>query len=604
MVRKQKRGRLLGFCAASVFLASLLAAANPPLAINPPPRRLSPRQDDSVILRPPPDLTLSAEGTRKVDALSASLEGARLEENGEIEEALGAYRRVLNVDPGQAELATRVAALLSRQNAVPEAIDVLKDAIKANPKSATPYHQLAFIYAKYLRRYDQAVKYANEAIAIDPKNVDGYQRLSEVYAEAGDARKALGVLERAERVESSDAVFWTRLGKLYAAIVTRPDAAPSPEEMRHLNALFQKAAEHADDNPAVLKEIADFYASSQQVQQAIPLYLRILEVQPDDAQAREKLATGFLATHQRDKAIEMLEQIIKQHPDKYQAYELLAQLYDEEGRALARANQNDAAKAQFAKAAASYEQCVLINPARANNFLRLAELWVGALQQGERAIKLLGDARHRFPDAAEFTYLLALAQREAKHAPEAVIAFEEAVQEAEATGAEFVNARFYLEYGAAAEQAKLFDKAAELFRQSIAMDPANSAEACNYLGYMWAEQNMHLDEAAEMIGRALKADPNSGAYLDSLGWLDYRRGHYEDALNELLRAARQIAHDDPVVFEHLGDTYAKLNRIPQALEFWQKGLALDPANKALAQKIESTKTQMTKGESARPNPIK
>ena len=57
-----------------------------------------------------------------------------------------------------------------------------------------------------------------------------------------------------------------------------------------------------------------------------------------------------------------------------------------------------------------------------------------------------------------------------------------------------------------------------------------------------------------------------------------------------------MTHDDPVVFDHIGDTYLKLRRVPQALESWQKALALDPQNKKLAEKIESTKTMMSKGE--------
>ena len=112
---------------------------------------------------------------------------------------------------------------------------------------------------------------------------------------------------------------------------------------------------------------------------------------------------------------------------------------------------------------------------------------------------------------------------------------------------------------------------------------------------MWAEHNMHLDEAEEMIGRALQLDPNNGAYLDSLGWVHYRKGKYEDALKELLRAAQNLTRDDPVVLEHIGDTYSKLNRIPQALDYWQKAITLNPENKLLAEKIENTKTTMSKG---------
>ncbi len=109
-----------------------------------------PRQDDSVDSRPASDLALSPEGQRRADGLANFVEGARLEEEGEMDEALALYRKVLNVDPGQTQLAARVAALLTRQEDYPEAIDVLKDAIKASPKAAAPYLQLAFIYAKYL----------------------------------------------------------------------------------------------------------------------------------------------------------------------------------------------------------------------------------------------------------------------------------------------------------------------------------------------------------------------------------------------------------------------------------------------------------------------
>jgi cytochrome c-type biogenesis protein CcmH/NrfG len=57
------------------------------------------------------------------------------------------------------------------------------------------------------------------------------------------------------------------------------------------------------------------------------------------------------------------------------------------------------------------------------------------------------------------------------------------------------------------------------------------------------------------------------------------------------------------VFEHIGDTYLKLNRVPQALEAWQKAMALDPQNKQLAQKIESTRTTISKGAPVKPNPL-
>ena len=554
-------------------------------------------------MTPAKDLLLHPDGEHKADALAHFVEGMSFEENGEMDKALAAYRKVLDVDPGQANLASRVAALLTRQDDFPEAIDVLKDAIKANPSAPGPLLQLAFIYTKYLRRTDQAIDYVNRAIALDPHNIDAYERLCEIALGAGDEKKALQSLDRAMEIKSDDPAFWARLGKLYASIVFKPDRPPKPEEVARVNDIFKKAADRAGDDAAALKDVADYYASTQQIKEAIPLYLRLLELEPDDINAREKLATGFVLTNQREKAVEMLEAIIKEHPEKYQPYDLLAGLLDDAARALEREKKSDQAKAMFAKAAANYEQSLIINPGRASPYLHLAELLLGPLKQNERAVKVLSEARQHFPQTPEIVYYLGIAQREAKHFQEAVATFEEALHEAEAEGTEIANARFYFDYGAAAEQAGLHDKAADLFRKSIAVDPANAADAYNYLAYMWAEHDTHLDEAEQMIKLALQADPNNGAYIDTLGWLEFRQGKFDQALSDLLRAAQKLNREDPVVLEHVGDACAKLNKPAQALDAWQKAFNLDPQNKKLADKIDNAKTKMSKGQPPNANPI-
>jgi tetratricopeptide (TPR) repeat protein len=595
-----------GIICVLVFLAAGSAASAKAPRTSPPQIRSAPagikieRQDDSLSLKPAPDLALRPEGERKAGALAHFVEGMAFEESGQMDKALEAYRKVLNVDPGQSDLASRVAVLLIQQEDFPQAIDVLKDAIKANPNDGEPYRQLAFIYAKYLKKTDQAVDYANRAIALNPTDIEAYQRLCEIELAAGQEQKALDALDLAKKVKTDDASFWTQLGKLYAAVLFAPDAQPKPDELTRVNEIFKKAVANAGDDPAILKDVADYYAASQQLKEAIPLYLRVIELQPDDANAREKLATGFILTDQRGKAVELLEQIIKEHPEKYQPYDLLAQVLDDEARSLLRENRLDEAKARFVKVAANYEQSLLINPNHAGTYLRLAELLLGPLKDPARAVKFLAEARRRFPRAPEIVYYLAIAQREAKQSQRAVATFEEALREAQLDqDNEIVNAKFYFNYGVTAEQAGLYEKAADLLRRSIALDPTNAAEAYNYLGYMWADQNMHLDEAKEMIERALQIEPNNGSYLDSLGWVEFKQGKFDQALADLLRAVKNLDREDPIVFEHIGDTYLKLNRVPEALESWQKALALDPKNRKLAEKIESTKTMIGSGSSAK-----
>jgi len=104
-----------------------------------------------------------------------------------------------------------------------------------------------------------------------------------------------------------------------------------------------------------------------------------------------------------------------------------------------------------------------------------------------------------------------------------------------------------------------------------------------------------------MIKHALQIEPDNGSYLDSLGWVEFRKGRFDQALADLLRAAKNMEHEDTVVFEHIGDVYLKLKRVPQALDAWQKALVLDPKNKKLAEKIESTKTTISKASPLKTN---
>jgi tetratricopeptide (TPR) repeat protein len=294
----------------------------------------------------------------------------------------------------------------------------------------------------------------------------------------------------------------------------------------------------------------------------------------------------------------MLEEIIKEHPEKYQSYDLLAQVLEDQGHAFEGENKPNDAKTAFAKAVANYEQSILINPGHALSYIRLARLLLVSVRDPERAVTILTDARHRFPETAELIYYLAIALREAKHTQQAVSTFEEALREAEIDSGEMANAQFFYDYGIAAERAGLYDKAANLMKRSIFLDPQNSAEACNYLAYMWAEQNSHLDEAFDYIKRALQADPNNGAYLDTMGWIEYRQGKLDQALKDLRHAADLIGHEDPVVFEHIGDTYLTLKNLPQAVEAWQKAAVLDPKKTNLHDKIEAAKKEIAKSGAA------
>jgi tetratricopeptide (TPR) repeat protein len=94
----------------------------------------------------------------------------------------------------------------------------------------------------------------------------------------------------------------------------------------------------------------------------------------------------------------------------------------------------------------------------------------------------------------------------------------------------------------------------------------------NYLGYTYAEQGIKLNEAEALIRRALAISPHDGFYIDSLGWVYYRRGEYDKAIEYLERAVA-LAPDDPTIAEHLGDAYRQAGRNSDALRIYRDALS-------------------------------
>jgi tetratricopeptide (TPR) repeat protein len=112
----------------------------------------------------------------------------------------------------------------------------------------------------------------------------------------------------------------------------------------------------------------------------------------------------------------------------------------------------------------------------------------------------------------------------------------------------------------------------------LKLDP-DSHEASNFLGYFYAERGKELDEALKLVEKALQAQPNNGAYIDSLGWVYYKLATegdalLEQALQELIKASKETP--DPEIFKHLGEVYYSLGQWETAKAEWQKALQTEP----------------------------
>jgi tetratricopeptide (TPR) repeat protein len=124
----------------------------------------------------------------------------------------------------------------------------------------------------------------------------------------------------------------------------------------------------------------------------------------------------------------------------------------------------------------------------------------------------------------------------------------------------------------------------------ILKDDPDDSTANNDLGYLWADQNKKLEEAEKRIRRALEldkrqrnnltrvstdSDRDNAAFVDSLGWVLFRKGDLQGARRELERAVSLLnGDDDPVVWDHLGDVYFRLKEVGKASEAWHKAIGL------------------------------
>jgi tetratricopeptide (TPR) repeat protein len=99
----------------------------------------------------------------------------------------------------------------------------------------------------------------------------------------------------------------------------------------------------------------------------------------------------------------------------------------------------------------------------------------------------------------------------------------------------------------------------------------NQPEVLNYLAYSWVDMDKNITEAKSMLAIAIKARPQDPQILDSVGWVLYKTADYDSAAKFLERAA-EITPYDPVINEHLGDTYWMQGRIREAKVQWQRVL--------------------------------
>jgi tetratricopeptide (TPR) repeat protein len=516
-----------------------------------------------------------AAAEKRSDAHAHYAAGVVHEMNNEQAAATEDYYQAALLDRGNEDLVLEVSRRLLQSKQPEKALSLLLKATAEPGASGQLYARLGLVYSQ-LGKPDQAMAANRTAIRKSPGSLAGYHNLFVAYLSEKHTQEALDVLDEAARQPKPDADFLTGLAEIYLSFGTQVPAQKAATKAKALAAL-NRAAQLKTFSPLQRLRLADGFNVLGEPERAANFYLEVLKEPPDlpliEERVRANLTNIYLRSSDHKRAVGQLEAILRDDPTNPQAHYYLGRLALEDKRTV--------------EAADHLSKTILISPdfESAYLFLALAQI---EMDKSSEALATLDKARRKFTQSFDLEFFTGLAYSRQKAFAEALQHYTAAEVIAKATDPQQLNKGFYFQLGAAYERKGDYAQAESYFEKCLQLEP-DFAEALNYLGYMWAEHGEKLDKARELIEKALKAEPNNAAYLDSLAWVLFKQKQVQQALPYALKAAELSDKPDPTLYDHIGDIYAALHQTEKAREAWRKSLSLEP-NEEIRKKVESSDT--------------
>ncbi|HXG10794.1 MAG TPA: tetratricopeptide repeat protein [Gemmataceae bacterium] len=511
---------------------------------------------------------------------------------GRPDEAAAAFRRAQAKDPVRAgQLSYNLAEVYLAQGRRAEALACLDAYLETRPQGTEAYEAKIKILRE-LGRADEIVPALQRYAGHDRHNLALQLLLAREYHLAGQSAQAEQEYDRLIRESPSPEVYrglfevYRRQGRTgMAKILSRLNhalnqAAPPPPRRPGQEPAPGSAAEAAKAR-AMLLVLRD---DPELVKGLLPLVADQLLV-PDGMSHQARLLFATLAARARQ--LEDAERLYRSCLENRLRFEgrlrgQEAQVYSGLLRVLWQARKYEAivevCEDGLANAQATSRVLFHVDMARALAQLGKME---AAIEQADAAVGVAREEDRLFCRRVR-AQVLAEAGRHDQAVAECEAMLREFTQPGDIREIRYTLSTVY-------SLAKNYPKAEEQLQLILRADP-DDATACNDLGYIWADQGKNLEEAERLIRKALEldrkqrtsgtalsadSDQDNAAYVDSLGWVLFRRGDLAGARRELERAAAlPDGSDDPVVWDHLGDVYFRLGEPARARAAWQKAVAL------------------------------
>ncbi len=479
---------------------------------------------------------------------------AHAEQSGQFKESLEAYQKALICDPESAFIQAKIPLLLAKNGERDEAITYLEQHLTRS--STKRIDQKLFLATLYLDKGEEqkALALYEQILETAPERKDVLLKKAALHTVLKDFIKAEKIYK--ELIAQEREMFPAHLGLARLFFQTNKQELAKPH---YLTALQLNWSAH------LVHEIAAFYKSTGNFQGLVDLYEEYIQTDAYDEMAQFGLVEGYLQLGQKQKAVARLSEMREVTAPSYTVDLLISKI--------------DLSNNQKASAIARLKK-LLDSPAASEAGFLLAVLH--AQKDQTKALAYLADIKNDFFDfekavQLQANLLMASGQTDTaittlrKHlsspadrkpsfydvlsniyssrkAPKQAV---EILQEGISQYPEEVSLHFKL--AVMLEQDKKREQAMTLMQKVLLLQPDNVG-ALNYVGYTWADQNIHLDKALDYIEQATKLAPQNGYIRDSLGWVHYRLGNFDKA-KQYLEQAAQMDVKDPLVFVHLGDVY-------------------------------------------------
>jgi len=544
--------------------------------------------------RAAPDQSLQSAGAKRAEALAHYIAGEMALDGGHQRDALDHFLKALEADPANPTVAAQAAQLSLLYQGRDAALQLLEAQIKSNPERPECYSNLIrfcltnargdnALFRRGVAAADEALKRFPDAPESVASAVSLHLALAQMDSADGaktQRARAAQILETTAKRDTGDAAHWLGLGRVAQDVWPLADAEHRKERLPKINEFYEKALQRAmaagDAESALVA--ADYFLLSNQLERSLAINEELVK-RGSNLEARKRVVRLFDAMDRHDDSFAALEELVKAFPNDVEHRRMLAQALLKKGDADTAAVHLEAALQAGGGDLQSYlELCAVLNASRKPEKFHQFTQRAAQLYDGEPRILLFHG----------------VALNGIKKYAEAATLFESIEKKAETRATDHLDYDFYFSHGVALERSGRFEEASKKFERSIDLTPVDkpqiAANAMNYLGYMWLEKDMHLDKAEELIRKANELrDPPAASIVDSLGWVIFKRGRYEEALKELLRAEslqKDWDSEDAEILDHIAQTYEKLNNKAKAQEYWKRTLDLKPSNEDVRKHAE------------------